>query len=75
MNDLYTWLWIGWIGAFAVIEGAALINKDEGDTLSEHVWNWFKVKDEKSPRRTFRMVMLGGFLGWLSIHFMTGGKV
>ena len=75
MNDTYTWLWIAWLLAFIGIEAAALINKDKGDTLSEHIWKWFSVKEGDSNRRTFRMVMLGGFLGWLVVHFMTGGKV
>ena len=75
LNDNYTWLWIGWLLAFIGIETAALLNKDSGDTLSEHVWKWFSVKESSSPHKTFRMVCLGGFLGWLVIHFMTGGKV
>ena len=75
MNDTYTWLWIAWLLAFVGIEAAALINKDKGDTLSEHIWKWFSVKEGNSKKRTFRMVMLGGFLGWLVTHFMTGGKV
>lgn len=75
MNDVYTWLWIGWIALFGVIEGAALINKDKGDTLSEHIWKWFSVKEESSPKKTLRMVSLGGFLTWLVIHFLTGGKI
>lgn len=75
MNDTYTWLWVAWLLAFIGIEGAALINKDKGDTLSEHVWKWFSVKEQSSGKRTFRMVALGGFLAWLATHFLTGGKV
>lgn len=75
MNETYTWLWIAWLLAFIGIEAAALINKDKGDTISEHVWKWFSVKEGSSAKRNFRMVCLGGFLGWLVAHFMTGGKV
>lgn len=75
LNDTYTWLWIGWLLAFVGIEAVALINKDKGDTLSEHIWKWFSVKEKGNPHRTFRMVCLGGFLAWLVTHFMTGGKV
>jgi len=75
MNETYTWLWVAWLLAFIGIEAAALINKDKGDTLSEHVWKWFSVKEQSSVKRNFRMVCLGGFLLWLATHFMTGGKV
>jgi len=37
LNPKYTWLWIIWIAAFGVIEFAALRDKAEGDTLSEHI--------------------------------------
>ncbi|MFF3055009.1 hypothetical protein [Streptomyces sp. NPDC057909] len=40
---VWSWLWVGWLAAFVVIEGKALFNKTEGDTLSEHVWRWFST--------------------------------
>ena len=75
MNDTYTWLWIAWLLAFLGIEAAALLNKDRGDTLSEHVWKWFSVKEGNSRKRTVRIATLGAFLAWLAIHFLSGGKV
>ena len=75
MNDTYTWLWIAWLVAFLGIEGAALINKDKGDTLSEHVWKWFSVREAGSKKRTFRIATLGAFMLWLGIHFVSGGTV
>lgn len=67
--------WLLWIIAFLVWEGLALFNKKKGDTLSEHVWDWFSVKEQSSRKRTIRMVGLVGFMAWLSIHFVTGGKI
>lgn len=75
MNENYTWAWILWLLLFIGIEGAALLNKDKGDTLSEHVWKWFSVKDASSTKKTLRMLALGGFMGWLFLHFMSGGMV
>jgi hypothetical protein len=68
----YTILWIMWILAFLVIEGAAIFNKDPGDTLSEHVWKWFSVTDKGIGWRIKRVILLA-FMGWLTVHFMTGG--
>jgi hypothetical protein len=71
-----TWLWIGWLLAFAVIEGYALVSKREGDTLSEHVWAWFAIGGEHrevtASVRLRRFILLA-FMAWLSLHFITGG--
>lgn len=80
--SVFTWLWIGWGLAFAVIEGVALANSRAGDTLSEHVWAWLGVRrgrawPERTPRWTLRVarsVVLSGLL-WLALHFATGGWV
>ena len=71
----FSWMWVAWIAAFGVIEGVALFNKKKGDTLSENVWRWFKVKDPDSSGRSLRMGVLGAFLIWMLVHFMSGGKV
>ena len=80
--DNWTIAWLVWIGGFVVIEGLALANKKEGDTLSEHVWKWFAtskaaqakegVEQPKGTVRVRRFVLLAGMC-WLTYHFMTGG--
>ena len=74
-------VWISWLVAFLVAEGVALFNKEEGDTLSEHVWKWFAVGDARHPRpevtgwvRARRFALLA-FMAWLTAHFLTGGLV
>ena len=69
---VWTWLWVWWLALFAVIEGAALLNKQAGDTLSEHVWKWFSVTSKGKGWRSRRFVLLA-FLAWLTTHFLTGG--
>lgn len=67
----WTVAWILWLAMFAAIEGAALINKGRGDTLSEHIWDWFRIRDK--PRQwTLRRGVLAVFLTWLLIHMVAG---
>lgn len=69
--SVYTWLWIFWLAMFAVVEGFALFDKDRGDTLSEHVWKWFRINDK--PRQwTWRRGVLAVFLVWLTVHMVAG---
>jgi hypothetical protein len=67
----WTVAWIMWFVFFAAVEGAALVNKDRGDTLSEHVWSWFKIR-EKPRQWTVRRAVLAGFLVWLLVHMVAG---
>jgi hypothetical protein len=73
---LLTYLWLAIIAAAACVEIAALVNKQPGDTLSEHVWRWFAVRD---PRRQFwagfRRTILLITMVWLTAHFVTGGRL
>ncbi len=67
----YTWAWLFWIAWFVVVEGFALVDKNRGDTLSEHVWRWFRIHDK--PRQwTWRRAVLAIFLVWLLVHFVAG---
>jgi len=66
-----TWIWIAWGGIFAVTEGIALRNKKTGDTLSEHVWKWFKVKEQPKRFTAGRFALLAGLV-WLTGHLAFG---
>ena len=68
----WTVAWIGWIAMFATVEGAALVTKKPGATLSAHVWAWFSIKGKSTGWRARRFV-LAAFLAWLVLHFLTGG--
>lgn len=78
--DIWSWLWIGWLAAFGVLEGIALARKEPEDTLSEHIWRWFAIgRPGNRPKFTGlvqlrRFVLLAG-LAWLAAHFLTGGAV
>lgn len=66
MNETFTIAWIV-IGLAALfLEITALLNPAKGDTLSENVWKWLRGK----PLRKF---LLGAFLFWLLMHFLTEG--
>jgi len=65
-----TELWIFWGVFFAVIEGAALLNKEPGDTLSEHVWRWIGKRGNPKPSGyKWRRGALLTTLLWLIGHF------
>lgn len=68
----YTVLWALWILAFVVIEGAALTNRIDGDTLSAHLTRWFSVRDKGRAYRARRIALLA-FLSWLLVHLLSGG--
>lgn len=83
----WTIAWLLWIAAFFAIELPALLNKQRGDTLSEHIWQWFAVK--WSPRTGvgphgspfvsvawvyLRRGVLALFLVWLLLHLLGGGR-
>ena len=71
----YHLAWILWVAAFFCIEVPALVfHRNQGMTLSECVWKVFAItgKDHKFWR--IRRVLLIAFLGWLSLHFLTGGQ-
>lgn len=70
----YTALWIFWVIMFGAIEGPAIANKQPGDTLSEHVWRWFAIKDKSPQWRVRRLALLSGMV-WLATHFLSGGWV
>jgi hypothetical protein len=81
--DIFTIAWLGWGAYFAIWEGLAIFNDKKGDTLSEHVWRWFAVKDSRIDpekantftKKSIRRTALAAFLGWLVTHFMTGGAI
>ena len=69
--SIWTWAWLFWIAMFFVIEIPALINRADGDTLSEHVRQWFSTLD-KQKWWIARRAVLVVFLVWLLLHFFTG---
>lgn len=61
---------IGWIVIFAagtVWEFKGILDKKRGDTLSETVWRAENV----APVVKW---LVAAFLGWLIVHFATGGS-
>ena len=75
--DMWAWFWIFWIGLFLIIEIAAIINPERGDTLSEKVWKWFSLRGSKEKLKPWQVLLRFGFLAfwaWLTIHFLTGGN-
>lgn len=65
------WLFLGAVGG--ITELIALVDKDRGDTLSEHVWQWFRVRDARpTPVAVGLRVVLLSVMVWLTGHFGFG---
>lgn len=71
--SLFTWLWVAWGVAFAVIEGVALFNDRQGDTLSEHFRKWFSTKEKKG--RTLWVFISIVFFAWFTLHIAFDGTI
>lgn len=61
-------IWISWLAVGGVIELITLFNVSKEDTLSENVWALFTAYP-------LTVWLVGGFLIWLTLHFLTRGKV
>ena len=73
---IFTAAWIFVIVWFFFWEIPAIIRKERGDTLSEHVWSWFCLKGKKDGKSAWciiRRVFFFGFWIWLTVHFLSGG--
>ena len=65
-----SWLvWSVWTAAFALYEAWALINRKDGDTLSENVRRLFRVRTSKVGRALFTIGWTG-FSGWFLLHIL-----
>lgn len=63
-------LWVCWAGLFAVLEGNAIANESEGDTLSERLRAWFRTK---TPAGRFGFtVIVVALCSWLIPHILIG---
>lgn len=68
----WTIAWIIWIVMFLVIEALALVNKTEGDTLSEKIRSWggIKTPERKGAQWAVFLAFLV-FIIWFPIHILT----
>lgn len=70
---IFTIGWVAWILGFVLLEGIALARKPLGDTLSEHVWTWFRVRDRRPTVLTWAgrgVLLIAGV--WLTGHLAFG---
>lgn len=69
---MWTTLWLLWFAAFAVIEGVAIKNDVQGDTLSEHLRLWFRTDTKRG--RTAWLIVSGVFFAWFVTHIAVAGS-
>ncbi|OEJ21098.1 hypothetical protein [Streptomyces subrutilus] len=63
-------IWTLWTVVFAVAETIALVNRREGDTLSETTRRLFRTRTSKAGRAAFAVGWIG-FSGWFAIHILS----
>ena len=69
----YTIAWVMWGVIFVVVEGIALADRDYNDTLSEHVWKWFRVRGAMPTKTGWALRgILAVFMTWLWGHMVFG---
>ena len=72
----FTLFWLLWIASFMIVEGWAIKDKRQGDTLSSHVWwSLSQVEDLGPFGKAGRAVLSAGIIGlfvWLVPHFTLG---
>jgi hypothetical protein len=68
----WTFAWIIWIAEFIIIEGTALLNDRDNDTLSEHLRLWFRT--DVKIGRTIWLLVSGVFFGWFIVHIAVAGS-
>lgn len=69
-------IWIVWLitvlASFGIIEGATLVNKQKGDTLSENTRKWIGLLSQDTKKRAAgAAVFAGTALGlvvWFVLH-------
>lgn len=66
----YTAAWLIFGLFFFVVEGAAIITKTPGATLTAHIVKWAALRD-KPKGWLVRRGALAVFFGWLVVHFVS----
>lgn len=77
-DTIFTIAWVSVLVWFIVWETWALIRRRRGDTLSEHVWDWFCLRGKKQGKSAWciiRRVAFYSFWIWLTVHFLSGGAI
>ena len=69
--DGWTVCWLLWSVMFAAIELPAVLNRTDGDTLSEHLRSWFALRG-KPAGWVVRRAALAAFFAWFVAHLFTG---
>ncbi|AWI33269.1 hypothetical protein DDW44_30805 [Streptomyces tirandamycinicus] len=63
-------LWTAWVAFFVVYETIALLNRKDGDTLSENTRGLFRIRRSKAGRAIFTVAVAGGAV-WFLLHILT----
>lgn len=75
--SLPDWAWAAWglavLATFAVLEGIALLNRRDGDTLSEHLRRWLGIDPANERRKAAVPLFIAAVVAlaaWLIPHLL-----
>lgn len=63
-------LWLAWFAIFAIFEGNAIANETEGDTLSERLRVWYRVRTPAGKLGLTATIV--ALASWLIPHLILG---
>lgn len=73
MSTVFTAIWITLGAIGGITEIIALLRKARGDTLSEHIWAWWHVRDPRpTPLVVVGRIILLTIMIWLTGHLAFG---
>ena len=61
-------IWVTWVGMFIIFEGHGILSEAPGDTLSERLHAWFRLKTPAGRAGFF--VVIGTLFAWLAWHLV-----
>lgn len=71
-------IWATWLLLFVIFEGIALMDRDPGDTFTEHFRRWLRLRTPSVQTRRTQVEMWIGrvlvllFGAWLTTHMAFG---
>lgn len=68
-------LWSAWAMVGVSLEIVTWSKGEDGATLSSHVWDLGHIPHRSPIHPKIRQAFAGAFLGWVVVHFLSGGKI
>lgn len=68
-------MWAVWVAAGCALEAVTFARGESGSTLSGQIWDRTHIRRRMPFHEKTRRAVTIGFIVWLPIHWVSGGKV